>query len=333
MKKQQIAAGWLLGLCALALCACLVAPDKESIATPQPSPTPKPIPLIAYLSEGSLWVVQADGANARPLVAAPESVAINALAWSADGSQIYFSVGLKFFSVALSERKVERAGELSAPPGTTIDRLELARDGATLIAHALEMTAAFNATPKPFAVTIGRREARELTVDEYQALARAQSVIVRGFEDLAVSPDATHLLFKQVSGQATQLFVADLETGARRQVTELNALDGFEESASAGGERQILEAAWSPDSRHLIFTPAQSCSETGLCYGRLYLVSAWGGPAYQLSRDMTVSLPAEWNREGTLLVYDDGGQVLLANTRGQIKRLAEGNQPRWQPVG
>jgi hypothetical protein len=32
-------------------------------------------------------------------------------------------------------------------------------------------------------------------------------------------------------------------------------------------------------------------------------------------------------------VYDDNGQVVVSDTLGQLKKLAEGNQPKWQPVG
>jgi len=335
MEIRKLAVGFVLGLSALMLSACVIPQGKESAAapSPSPSPTPKPAPLIAYLNESNLWVVQADGTNARQLALAPEGESINAYVWSPDGSKIYFSVGLKFFAVTLLDQKVEGVGELVAPTGATIDRLEMGRDGATFIAHALDASAELNTVPKVFALRIGQREARELTVDEYHALAQGQSIIVRGFNDLAVSPDGRRLLFKEVAANDEQLFVSDIETGARHQVTDLAALDGFDELADPLGGRRILEATWSPDGRHIIFNPAQSCSQVGLCYGRLFLVDAWGGPQYRLSLEMTVNIPTAWNREGTLLVYDDGGQVLLADTRGQIKRIAEGNRPKWQPVG
>lgn len=329
LKKREFAVCLLIAWCAAVFSACASTTDSERATTPPPPP--RPLPLIAYLYEGGLWTIEASGNNARLLVASPEGEAINAHVWSLDGSRSYFSVGLKLFSVSLRDRKLAEAGEVIAPPGATIDRLEMARDGATLIAFVMPAAAEFNTAPTPFALAPGQRGARELTVDEYQALAQPPSLIVRSFDDLAVSPDGRSVLFKEVRGQASQLFISDLETGARRQITDLAALDGFEESATLAGERQILEAAWSPDGRYLIFNPAQSCSEMGLCYGRLFLVSAWGGPQFQLSREMVVNLPVEWNRDGTLLTYDDGGQVLLANPRGQIKRLAEGNRPRWQP--
>ena len=331
MKRRKLAALLLIGWYALACAACASASEKEENFTPRPASTPQPLPLIAYLHEGSLWVIEASGNNARLLVASPSGEAINAHVWSLDGSRCYFSVGLHLFSVALRDRKLAEAGELIAPSGATIERLEMAGNGTTLIAFVMPATADFNTAPKPFAVTVGQPGARELTVDEYRALAASSSPIVRGFDDLAVSPDGRSLLFKEMRGHRAELFISDLETGARHQVTDLNTLDGFEPSATLNNERQILEAAWSPDSRYVIFNPAQSCSEIGLCYGRLFLVSAWGGPQFQLSREMMVNLPVEWSRDGTLLTYDDGGQVLIADTRGQIKRLTEGNRPRWQP--
>jgi hypothetical protein len=69
-----------------------------------------------------------------------------------------------------------------------------------------------------------------------------------------------------------------------------------------------------------------------LCYGRLFLVEAFGGAQLQLSVDMLVSLPGEWTRDGNLLVYDDSSRVVAADTQGLLKALAEGNHPKLQPV-
>ena len=76
----------------------------------------------------------------------------------------------------------------------------------------------------------------------------------------------------------------------------------------------------------------QSCSETGLCYGRLFLVEAFGGVQLQLSVEMMVNLPGEWTADGNLLVYDDGSRVVVADTQGFPKALAEGNHPKLQPT-
>jgi len=332
MEIKKFALVLVLGLYALAFFACTIPQEEGSKAAPASSPT-KPLPLIAYLREGNLWVIRPDGTDARQLASAPEGEAINTHTWSLDGGRHYFNAGLKFFAVSLRDRKVEDAGELTVPPEMTVDRLEIGRDGTTLIIHALDANADLSAPPKHFALTIGKREARELTVDEYQALAQPQSVIIRGFNDQSVSPDGRRLLFKEVVGNHEELSVADIDTGAHHQVTNLSELEGFEESAELLGGRRILEATWSRDGRHIIFIPAQSCSEAGLCYGGLFLTDIWSGAQFRLSLEMMVNIPAEWNREGTWLVYDDGGQVLLADTEGHIKRLAEGNRPKWQPVG
>lgn len=326
----------ILCLSSLISSACVSPAEKDSLAATKPptTPTPTPAPLVAYLKEGGLWVVYADGGGERQLVAPPEGAAINDHVWSNDGSRIYYSVGTRYFSCPLAEvngEKVREAGELAAPEGATIDRLELGRDGKTLIAHAIGQNAELNAPPKVYATEIGRHEARELSVDEYSALAPPQPVVVRGFEDLSVSPDSRYVLFKEAVGDFEQLFVADIETGARYQISNLSAIEGFEPSADLTGGRRLLEATWSPDGRFVIFNPAQSCSDVGLCYGQLFLTDIRGGVQYQLTREMAVSIPLEWRRDGKMLAYDDGGQIVVADTEGQIRRLAEGNRPKFQP--
>jgi Tol biopolymer transport system component len=315
----------VLGLGILLPAACLTARRREG---PPDAAAPAP-PLIAYLREGNLWVIGADGANARQIASAPEGEAINDYFWSPDGRRCYYLIEAKLFAVAPEAGKPEAAGVLALPPGTTVDRLELGRDGKTVIAHALDA----NFAPAIFAAPLGEAGARELGVDGYAALAPPQPRVIRRFGELAVSPDARRLLFKEAAGSDEQLFIADVETGARHPVADLRSLGGFEESAEFDGGRHVLEAAWSPDGRFLLFNPAQSCSETGLCYGRLFLADAWGGLPRQLSAEMMVGLPAEWSRDGTQLLYDDGSQVLLADVGGQVRRLTEGNRPKWQPRG
>ncbi len=320
--------------------ACVTAPPKPGHTTtrsdPSLSPSPTPSPLVAYLREGGLWVVHADGGGERQLVPPPMGTAISDHVWSKDGSRIFYTVDNKYFAFSffeLKEKKIEEVGELTAPPGTRIDRLELAREGKTLIAHAFTQEADLSAPPIVYATEAGKQEARELSVDDYNALAQPQSVIVRGFQDLSVSPDSRYILFKEAVGDFEQLFITDIETGARYQITDLAAIEGFEPSADPAGGRHILEATWSADSRFVVFNPAQTCSEGGLCYGQLFLVDVWHGVQYQLTREMTVNIPVEWNQSGKMLAYDDGGQIVVADTEGQIRRLAEGNRPKFQPHG
>lgn len=318
-----------LSLLPMSACEAPAAGESKLTATPTPFTARRPAnPYIAYLNEGNLWVVRADGSDLRQIAAAPPGEVIQDFLWSPDGQRCYFAVGKRFYDVAVMTGNLANGGELTVPEGISIDRLELGRDGKTMLIHVLDA----NAQPRIYGVTVGEREAHELSVDEYSALTSLTAPIVRQVGDLSVSPDAQYVLFKEAIGTGEELFVADIETGRRWQISNLAVLDGFEASAEEAGGRTLLEATWSPDGQHVIFNPSQSCSETGLCYGRLFLVDRRGGAQLQLSIDMMVSLPLEWNSSNTGLTYDDGNQIVLADTQGQTKRLSDGNRPKWQPV-
>jgi Tol biopolymer transport system component len=230
--------------------------------------------------------------------------------------------------IVVDTSNIASAGEFTAPPGVTIDRIEMGHDGKTILINALDA----NAASRLFALTIGQREARELAIDQYNAQLPPRPPVIRSVGEMSVSPDAKWVLFKGIVGTGEELFVANVETGARLQISNLYQLGGFEESVETEGGRRVIEAAWSSDGRYVIFNPMQSCSETGLCYGRLFLVSAFGGAQLQLSVEMMVNLPTEWTKEGNLLVYDDGSRVIAADTQGFPKALSEGNHPKLQPI-
>jgi Tol biopolymer transport system component len=324
----------ILAACLLALSAwsCSswshIARSASPPASPQASPTPKPKPYIAYLREGDLWVIQSDGTNQRLVAAAPEGEAIQDFVWDPGGDRLYFSAGGRLIEVVLENGNLASAGELGAAQAGVIDNLEIARDGKTIIVRTLDA----NAAARLFALKIGEREARELTVDEYSSMIEPRPPIVRAIGEVSVSPDGRLMLFKEVAGTGEELFVADAETGARLKVTNLYELSGFEESVEVEGGRRVIGATWSPDSRYIIFNPMQSCSESGLCYGRLVLVEAWGGAQRQLSSEMMIDLPSEWSNDNNLLVYDDGSKIVVAGPDGNLKTLADGHHPRWRPA-
>lgn len=297
-------------------------------ASPEAGPTLAPKPYIAYLREGDLWVIESDGTNQRPVAAAPEGEAIHDFVWGVDGDRLYYSVGMRLFEVVLQTGNLALAGELVASQGAAIDSLEMGRDGKTIIVRTLDA----NGSARLFAVTIGERRSRELTVDEYNSMVEARPPVVRAIGEMSASPDGRRVLFKDVKGDGEELFVADAETGARLQITNLYELDGFEESVGSDGGRRVIAAAWSPDGRYVIFNPAQSCSETGLCYGRLFRVDAWGGAQRRLSSEMMIDLPDEWSNDNKLLVYEDGGRIVIADASGDLKTLAEGYHPKWRPA-
>ncbi len=331
---MNLAACKTISVCLLALSALAcsswphTARSAAPHAPPQATPTPKPKPYIAYLREGDLWVIQSDGANQRLVAAAPEGEAIEDFVWDPDGERLYFSTGGRLIEVILQNGALASAGEVSAAQGAAIDSLEMGRDGKTIIVRTLDGAA----SARLFAVTIGERESRELTVDEYNSMIEPRPPIVRAVGEMSVSPDGRLVLFKDVVGAGEDLFVADAETGARVKVTNLYELGGFEESVEAEGGRRVIGATWSPDSRYIIFNPMQSCSELGLCYGRLVLVDVWGSAQRQLSSEMMIDLPGEWSKDNNLLVYDDGSKIVVAGADGNLRTLAEGHHPRWQPT-
>lgn len=307
-------------------------PPPASSST-SPSPTPKPLRQISYLKDGGLWLVKEDGSDNRQLVPAPEEASIANQIWARDGSRIYFNIGLNLHAYVLQEQKVENLGALAVPEGSALDRIELSADNQTLLAHTIDTNDALNSVPQIYAVTFAPLAARELSIDEYHLLAPVRSSLITKAGDLSVSPDGRFILFAEATDKDVQLFVSDIETGNRHQITDLSLLEGFEPNALPENGRRLLEATWAPDGHHIVFVPAQSCSEFGLCTGKMYLVDAWGGAQLQLAAAPTASLVQEWNQEKNLMVYDDNGQLVIADTQGQLRPVGEGSQPKWQPVG
>ncbi len=307
--------------------------QQPSVGSPLASPPAKPLQVISYLKDGGLWIMKEDGTENRQVVPAPEEAAIANALWAQDGSRIYFNIDLNLHAYVLLEQKVENFGKLEVPEGIALDRLEVSTEQKTILAHLIDTNDALNAVPKIYAVTFHPLAARELSVDEYHALSPAHSSTIAKVGDLSVSPDGRFVLFAEATEKDVQLFVSDIETGNRHQVTDLSLLDGFEPTAMPDGSRRLIEATWSPDGHHIVFVPAQACSEFGLCSGKMYLVDAWGGAQLQLAAAMTANLSQEWNQEKSLLIYDDNGQVVISDTQGQVKTLAEGTQPQWQPRG
>lgn len=306
---------------------------SENTAAAAISPPAKPLQMISYLKDGGLWIMKEDGSDNRQVVPAPEEAAITNALWTPDGSRIYFNIDLNLHAYLVLEQKIENLGKLEIPEGSALDRLELSTDQQTLLAHLIDMNDALNSVPKIYAVKVNPLNSRELSVDEYRALAPAQSTTLAKVGDLSVSPDGRFVLFAEATETDVQLFVSDIETGNRHQVTDLSLLEGFEPTAMPDGSRRVIEATWSPDGHHIVFVPAQACSEFGLCSGKMYLVDAWGGAQLQLATAMTATLSQEWNHEKNLLIYDDNGQVVISDTQGQVKTLADGTQPKWQPRG
>ncbi len=329
-NRRRVFAALTIWLCPLPLTACFPPSRSTSNQSSKAvaSPSPSRGPLVAYLFEGRVWIVSRNGADASPLNFVPAEGAIDEFLWSADGSGLYLAVGLHLYRVPFAGGKESEIGTVSAPEGTTLDRLQMSHQPGVIIVHTFDA----DASPHIYSFAIENRETRELTVDDYSALTPVQPPSVRGFSDFSVSRDLGRVLFKGTVGSSEQLFVADLEKGWRTQVTSIDELEGFEESAELEGGRRIIEAEWSPDGRFILFNPAQSCSDSGLCYGQLFLTDSWTGRQRRLSQGMMIGLEASWDKAGSDLLFEDAGKIMITSFAGEARRLAEGNRPKWQPV-
>jgi Tol biopolymer transport system component len=280
----------------------------------------RPAPSIAYLHEGELWTMMDDGKEAAAVASAPDGEVISDFIWSKDGEALIYAIGSP-------DGKTAGIGSPQLPAGLGVDRLELSQTPQVIIIHTTDA----DGQNRTFSFSLADQKTIELSIDGYNRIAPPQSPIVRQLTDLSVAPDMNRLLFKAVPTNHEELFVADLETGARQQITDLNQLDGFEPTSEFAGVRHILEASWSPDGRYAIFNPAQSCSEVGLCYGRIYLVDSWGGRQQRLSEEMVVNAAVEWAPDSKRFAFDDGGHITTGEVGQTVRRLAEGNRPKWRP--
>lgn len=321
----------LLTLCLwpwiLASCSARSQAPSAAAPTPVATPTTAPAPIIAFLRDGELWKTAIDDAtSAQILATAPSGEVISDFVWSADSSELFYLIGAQIHRVSIADKQPKPIGTPQLPTDLLIDRLEETTDPRILIILTVDAEGA----NRSFSFKLDDQSTSELSVDQYNALALPNPPVVRKFSDLAVGPDLARLLFKEVVGTNEVLFVADLNTGARLRLTDLGEIGDFEETAQLDGTRRLLEAAWSPDGRFAVFNPAQSCSETGLCYGYLYLIDSLGGVAQKLSQEMVVAVAVDWAPDGKRIVMEDGGQIVVVEIGGDKRRLTEGNRPKWQ---
>ncbi len=314
-----------LGLFSL-FAAALFASCQIHSKTPATIVT-RPSPSIAYLREGELWTMMEDGKEEAAVATPPAEEVISDFIWSNDGEALIYAIGSQINRLALPDGKTSVIGSPQLPPGLGIDRLELSRSPQIIIIQTTDA----DGQNRAFSFSLNDQKTLELSIDGYNRIAPLQPPVVRQLTDLSVAPDLNRLLFKAVPTHHEELFVADLETGARQQITDLNQLDGFEQTSEFDGVRHIIEASWSPDGRYAIFNPAQSCSEVGLCYGRIYLVDSWGGRQQRLSEEMVVNPAVEWTPDSKRFLFEDGGHITAGEIGQTVKRLAEGSRPKWRP--
>ena len=297
---------------------------------------------LAYAGSEGIFVVGADGRGRRRVARTARRLAINSLAWSANGLRLVFTEtipqnDLEIFTVA--------ADGSGARPLTRNDVNDLqpswAPDGRRLA--FVRLTAARPARPDIWVMNAdgsGQRLIRRNGVEPAWTSDGSRIVFTRfgtepgstysvsvstGREQLLVSggfhgapsPDGTKLAFVRSSREDHHIFVA--------------AADGSGETSLARGGGRL---SWSPDSTTLLFS---GCALGSVCTVRvdgsgvrqIPIAEPWGG-AYSYSPD------------GTALTFSSGtgyptSQIEVsridASGRAVITAaLGRNTDPDWQPL-
>jgi TolB protein len=150
--------------------------------------------------------------------------------------------------------------------------------------------------------------------------------------EFAVSPDGRRLAYSRLEAhsheQHLELYVANVDGGNRRRLTDNNASDAF--------------PAWSPDGKRIAFVSNRAESapcfydECGGYTNELYVMDADGSNVRRLTETDEQEVRPSWSPDGKLIVYgrvageDEPSYLYVAKADGSCAtRLVEGNAPDW----
>jgi TolB protein len=308
------------------------------------APLPAPSGQIAFMREGRVWIIGADGSGERALTGTLFYKTERPITWSPDGRRVLFwnhsKVGWDIWTVTVDGKEsvnltqVTRGGCRSPAPAPDGKRIAFLRDNPEgLYLMNADGSNQRRLTDKAFRDFLptwspdGKRIAYTLleegrfSISCYDLASRKDVRVVRGASSPAWSPDGSRLLFVRFQKKTVTL--------------GLISPDGSNEVWLTKGPAEAWEPAWSPDGgRVAYFRPRNGKTE-------LRVVTADGKTEKVLAAvdgRWSSSAPS-WSPDGKWLTFAAGEgekQVVYVvdDQGGSVRKLATGGAcyPVWRPA-
>ena len=313
---------------------------------------------LAFIRAGAsagdaLFVADADGSNAREIIAAQNGMHIHWPAWARDGFIYFIRTFTTIVNLDAAEiYRIDSRGNAAMEPVVRTIRRALfplpmpAGDGLIYAANpftaelrlwwaplrggaARQITTGVGEYAEPRASADGRTVActlyelrQSLTRIEVNPSAPAVSAITDGYQgdlDPVVSPGGDRLIFSSSRDGNRHLWIARIDGSGARPLTSGASLDD--------------RPAWSPDGQRVAFV-----SDAGGTRA-IWVMSSDGGPRRKLV-DANSTGGLTWSRDGSRIVYAAGigngpGLWMISADGGAPERIATpffAGEPAWSPT-